>query len=422
MIKVSIIIPIYNAEKYLKQCIKSVLSQTLKELEIICVDDGSTDDSALIIKKLISHDKRIRLLHQTNQGAGIARNQALDKAKGKYVAFLDADDFYIDNDALRLMFDACEKNGLSASASLRKCLVDGMLEDGSLFQNVVKGKILDYCDYQIDYDYQNFIFLRKILVENSFYFPDYRRFQDPPFLVQVLYKIRKFMVIDTYLYCYRVTNPEVRFDNKKILDLLYGLIDNLTFAKENHLETLFQNTIYRLEYEYRTIILKNIDVDNLELLKLLMQANQIICSQKCNSNYIIKPLRVILLYANQYEVKLLERIKDKSEMVLYGAGKYGHAFLKFLKKNNVLNKVVYIVVSDLKGNELYIENIPVISLEHFLKLEKKSVFVTVGEKIQPEIQRCLEDNGCQHYEIVKDEFLYAISEEMIKIKDKNEKL
>ena len=70
MIKVSIIIPIYNAEKYLKQCIKSVLSQTLKDLEIICVDDGSTDDSALIIKKLISHDKRIRLLHQTNQGAG----------------------------------------------------------------------------------------------------------------------------------------------------------------------------------------------------------------------------------------------------------------------------------------------------------------------------------------------------------------
>jgi glycosyltransferase involved in cell wall biosynthesis len=413
MIKVSIIIPIYNAEKYLKQCIKSVLSQTLKELEIICVDDGSTDDSALIIKKLISHDKRIRLLHQTNQGAGIARNQALDKAKGKYVAFLDADDFYIDNDALRLMFDACEKNGLSASASLRKCLVDGMLEDGSLFQNVVKGKILDYCDYQIDYDYQNFIFLRKILVENSFYFPDYRRFQDPPFLVQVLYKIRKFMVIDTYLYCYRVTNPEVRFDNKKILDLLYGLIDNLTFAKENHLETLFQNTIYRLEYEYRTIILKNIDVDNLELLKLLMQANQIICSQKCNSNYIIKPLRVILLYANQYEVKLLERIKDKSEIVLYGAGKYGHAFLEFLKKNHFFNKVVYIVVSDLKENELYIDNIPVITLENLQRIGEKPVFVTVGEEVQPEIKEYLDKNNYQHYEIIKDEFLYAIASEMV---------
>lgn len=414
MIKISVIIPIYNAEKYLEQCIKSVLSQTLKELEIICVDDGSTDDSALIIKKLISQDKRIRLLYQTNQGAGIARNQALDKAKGKYVTFLDADDYYIDKDALRLMFEACEANGLSASASLRKCLVDGIIEDGSLFQNVAKGKILDYYDYQIDYDYQNFIFLREILVNNGFYFPNYRRFQDPPFLVKVLYKIRRFMVVDTNLYCYRIVNPEVRFDNKKTLDLLYGLIDNLTFAKENHLETLFQNTIYRLEYEYRTIILKNIDVDNLELLKLLMQANQMICSQKGDSNYIIKPLRMILLYANQYEMKLLERIKDKSEIVLYGAGKYGHAFLEFLKKNHVLNKVVYIVVSDLKGNELYIKNIPVISLEYFLKLEEKSVFVTVGEKIQTEIQRCLEDNGYQHYEIVKDEFLYAISEEMIK--------
>lgn len=414
MIKLSIIIPVYNCERFLNQCINSVLMQTLDNIEVICIDDGSTDQSVDIIKKKSLADNRIVLFQQENKGAGIARNIGIDKAKGKYVAFLDADDFYIDNDALRLMFDACEKNGLSASASLRKCLLDGMLEDGSLFQNVVKGKILDYCDYQIDYDYQNFIFLRKILVENSFYFPDYRRFQDPPFLVQVLYKIRKFMVIDTYLYCYRVTNPEVRFDNKKILDLLYGLIDNLTFAKENHLETLFQNTIYRLEYEYRTIILKNIDVDNLELLKLLMQANQMICSQKGDSNYIIKPLRMILLYANQYEMKLLERIKDKSEIVLYGAGKYGHAFLEFLKKNHVLNKVVYIVVSDLKGNELYIKNIPVISLEYFLKLEEKSVFVTVGEKIQTEIQRCLEDNGYQHYEIVKDEFLYAISEEMIK--------
>ncbi len=395
MIKVSIIIPIYNAEKYLEQCIQSVSSQTLKELEIICVDDGSVDNSARIIENFISEDKRIRLLYQKNQGAGIARNLALD------------------NDALRLMFDACEKNGLCASVSLRKCLVDGIIEISSLFQNIAKGEILDYCDYQIDYDYQNFLFLREVLVSNKFYFPNYRRFQDPPFLVKVLYKIRKFVLVDTYLYCYRVADPEVRFDYKKTLDLLYGLIDNLTFAKENNLEALFQNTIYRLEYEYRNIILKNIDLNDLEILKLLIQANQIICCQKGEPDYTIKPLRRILLYAAQYEKKLLERIRNENEIVLYGAGNYGRAFLGFLKKNNVLNKVVYIVVSDLKENELYIDNIPVITLENLQRIGEKPVFVTVGEEVQPEIKEYLDKNNYQHYEIIKDEFLYAIASEMV---------
>ena len=144
-----------------------------------------------------------------------------------------------------------------------------------------------------------------------------------------------------------------------------------------------------------------------------MQANQIICSQKCNSNYIIKPLRVILLYANQYEVKLLERIKDKSEIVLYGAGNYGRAFLGFLKKNHFFNKVVYIVVSDLKENELYIDNIPVITLENLQRIGEKPVFVTVGEEVQPEIKEYLDKNNYQHYEIIKDEFLYAIASEMV---------
>ena len=114
MIKLSIIIPVYNCERFLNQCINSVLMQTLDNIEVICIDDGSTDQSVDIIKKKSLADNRIVLFQQENKGAGIARNIGIDKAKGKYVAFLDADDFYIDNDALRLMFDACEKNGLSA--------------------------------------------------------------------------------------------------------------------------------------------------------------------------------------------------------------------------------------------------------------------------------------------------------------------
>ena len=91
-ISVSIIVPVYNAEKYLENCIGSLLKQTCQQIEIICVDDGSTDKSALILEKYMAEDKRVVLLHQQNKGPGMARNLALENARGKYILFVDADD------------------------------------------------------------------------------------------------------------------------------------------------------------------------------------------------------------------------------------------------------------------------------------------------------------------------------------------
>lgn len=94
MVDVSVIIPVYNAEKHLEECIQSVCAQTLKNIEIICVDDGSTDDSLIILEQLAREDQRIVVLTQKNAGAGAARNHGLALAKGKYLSFLDADDFF----------------------------------------------------------------------------------------------------------------------------------------------------------------------------------------------------------------------------------------------------------------------------------------------------------------------------------------
>ena len=92
--KVSVIIPVYNVEKYLPECLDSVISQTLKEIEIICVDDGSTDNSVNILKEYAKKDKRITVLRQTNLHAGVARNAGIAVAKGEYFSFLDSDDFF----------------------------------------------------------------------------------------------------------------------------------------------------------------------------------------------------------------------------------------------------------------------------------------------------------------------------------------
>lgn len=106
---VSVIIPIYNAENYLKQCLDSIVGQTLKDIEVICVDDGSTDGSAEILREYQEKDARITVIRQENAGAGAARNKGLDKAKGKYLSFLDADDFF-EPDMLEEAYKSAEED------------------------------------------------------------------------------------------------------------------------------------------------------------------------------------------------------------------------------------------------------------------------------------------------------------------------
>ena len=109
MVKVSVILPIYNEEKYLAQCLDSICGQTLKEIEIICVDDGSTDNSTHILKDYAKKDSRITLITQENQFAGAARNKGMACAVGKYLSFLDADDYYAP-EMLEKMVKEAEEN------------------------------------------------------------------------------------------------------------------------------------------------------------------------------------------------------------------------------------------------------------------------------------------------------------------------
>ncbi|MCD8120743.1 MAG: glycosyltransferase [Clostridiales bacterium] len=95
--KVSVIIPVYNVKDYLRQCLDSVCAQTLTDIEILCVDDGSTDGSAEIIREYAGEDSRVRVITQENAGAGAARNHGLREARGEYLSFLDSDDFFEEN-------------------------------------------------------------------------------------------------------------------------------------------------------------------------------------------------------------------------------------------------------------------------------------------------------------------------------------
>ncbi len=110
-VKISVIVPIYNACKHLRPALESILDQTLREIEIICVDDGSTDTSLDMLKIYQKRDSRIRIITETNAGPGHARNNGLKRARGKYVAFLDADDFF-EPELLEKLYNRAEENDL----------------------------------------------------------------------------------------------------------------------------------------------------------------------------------------------------------------------------------------------------------------------------------------------------------------------
>lgn len=129
-IKVSVIIPVYNVEPYLRECLDSVVNQTLKEIEIICVDDGSTDDSLKILREYENRDKRVLVYTQINSGQSAARNHGLKYATGDYVYFLDSDD-YIRSDALELLFHQAS----SARLDIVYFGADSFFETEELFED-----------------------------------------------------------------------------------------------------------------------------------------------------------------------------------------------------------------------------------------------------------------------------------------------
>ena len=108
-ILVSVIVPVYNVESYLRQCLDSITGQTLKNIEIICVDDSSTDGSKSILEEYAERDGRVKVITQSNKGAGAARNNGLSVAKGKYLSFLDSDDF-CESDMLELAYNKAEED------------------------------------------------------------------------------------------------------------------------------------------------------------------------------------------------------------------------------------------------------------------------------------------------------------------------
>lgn len=288
--KVSVIIPVYNVEPYLRQCLDSVINQTLKDIEIICVDDGSTDNSLSILKEYAQIDNRITVLSRKNIGVGFSRNEGIDLASGNYIAFMDPDDFYPNNKVLELMWSNAVKHKAKICGGSLLIYNDKngkLLPKNDRFNLFKNNEMIYYSDYQYDYGFQKFIYETSFIRENKIYFPYYKRFQDPPFMIKAFILAKKFYAIKDEVYCYRYSHKQIQWTQEKISHLLHGLLDDLCMADEYNLNDLFSLTINHLKKDYKQVIAQDqsSEVKELknEIMKICLEHTQNLFHQKINN-------------------------------------------------------------------------------------------------------------------------------------------
>ena len=256
MVKVSIIMPVYNASKYIEQSVISVNNQSLKDIELICIDDGSTDNSLELLNKLKEKYDFIKIFTQENQGSGQARNYGISEASGEYIAFLDADDIFLDDDALEKMYFYGHKNNANmVGSNLKRINLDCSLDkyydyENTDFKYFDKKDVILPVEYGIPFAFYRNIFKKAFVDEKNFKFPNLKRGQDPIFLANILTNLDEIYVLNCDLYGYNNkvaggVNVKVNTYEKKY-DYIMHFKDTFDILKNNEFDNAFEG--YKKEF------------------------------------------------------------------------------------------------------------------------------------------------------------------------------
>lgn len=238
---VSVIIPVRNSGRYFRECLDSVTEQTLQDIEIIIIDDASTDGSNAVAEAYAAQDSRITVIHHNEStGAGPARNDGMAIAKGEYIAFMDSDDLYPTADVLEKLYrTAVEKEADICGGSLYKIDADGNILDMKVpDQYFEKEGWVKYRDYQYDGGFYRFLYRKNFLKENNITFPAYKRFQDPVFFVKAMVTAEQFYVVLLYVYAYRKGHKKIIWTYEKTRDYLSGLKEIILLSRDSQLKYL----------------------------------------------------------------------------------------------------------------------------------------------------------------------------------------
>lgn len=274
--KISVIIPVYNAEEFLEESINSILNQTFKDIELVCVNDGSKDRSLEMLNEFAKKDSRVKVIDKPNGGCGSARNMSLDNAKGEYIYFFDPDDYVLPN-----AFEKLYNNAISNNSDLVIFKI-ARFRDGEPIDYSIPG--FDFDEIFPDVDFDNFTFNYKDIkcyVLNSSFAPwskfykkefldrydDFRfdlgvAFDDVPFHVKSLLRASRISFVPEFFYHYRLSNPNSvnntkanQIDIFKICDLVENFL-----SKENYLvEFFYEFIVFKITQILNYVISSNFE-------------------------------------------------------------------------------------------------------------------------------------------------------------------
>ena len=308
--KVSIIVPVYNKEKYIDECIQSIINQTYKKIEIIIVDDGSTDDSEKIIKKYINSKSKIEYIKQHHQGGSVARNRGLEVATGDYIMFFDADDV-LELDAIESMLEKNDENDIIIGN------YHIMNEDNNLIDSkkIIKKNIIDKKNifkkyYDIPPTLGSKMYKRSIIVENNINFANVRIGQDLNFYIKFLSCAKTVCGVDNFIFRYRIVNNSVsRTYSSNIFGIVESIREIKSYLRRNNKQDLIDKYMSKIELSnYNEQMSKLVCFDKKEdrriillyFKKLIKQINFDKIKEQPNNKKLQRKVRLKLLLGNVY--------------------------------------------------------------------------------------------------------------------------
>lgn len=327
--EVSVIVPIYNVERYLRNCIGSILAQSFKDFELILVNDGSTDNSKEICDSLAKQDSRIKVIHKGNKGVSHSRNQGIAISRGRYICFVDSDD-EVEPNYLKELYVQAEKyaadivvspikiineplNEISTSPIWKdyNCKINKETISGEIIPSILQGKynsLLSCC---------NKLYNSKLFIETNIYFDEARQHgEDARLNCELLKTITSLVFIDIPLYNYFIRKKEslskVLFEEK-----YYFIVDNLQYGI-----SLCES--YKVP-QYIDNVIKDYFFNTIEFMQSLVHANEISVKKKqsilisiMSDDSFQKVLSSPMELSNYYKIlKMLARKKQIRLFIFY---------------------------------------------------------------------------------------------------------
>ena len=319
---ISVVVPVYKVEKYLKRCIESIIKQTYKNIEIILVDDGSPDNCGKICDEYASKDKRIKVIHKKNGGLSSARNEGLKIANGEYISFIDSDD-YISNVFIEKLYSICKEQKCEIALCEYERVYD-KIEHNCIEENKNENSIIEiYNNKEILKKIYSKDYLITIVAWNKLYnkklfknivFPEGRLHEDEATTYKILYNTKKVAILreKLYYYFYDINSIMNKKYNLKRLDILYALKDRADFF-----ESIKEIELYELTMKKYTEALINC---------------YILCKRNIDDSKYIQDILLNNFKKNIMNLIKYKNVKIKSKLKIIFAyicpNLYGKIFLK----------------------------------------------------------------------------------------------